>query len=255
MDRTNSLIAVLLALLGGMSANNLIADTYDAATSQETPSTTELAQLASELADTAARLAELQGMQTEPVADPQSSETQTTTVRWLGSPSNGSTESASDRSVGPPAVNNVVHAAAVAPRPAARAYRESPIAVAVPTESKVLQAQASEELHFLAQLPGDQGGPNLEQINPKTDSDPAIASDMEWGDPVVCGAGVGCCDTCCDTCCDVGCCCPRCKPPRIIVVGTEAVFLSPEINGTAVQPKHSTIRKPCSSVQISTMPS
>ena len=80
MYRTNGLIAVLLALLGGMSAGHRIASGDEAATNQETPSTAELAQLASELADTAARLADLQNLQAEPAADSQSGESQTTTA-------------------------------------------------------------------------------------------------------------------------------------------------------------------------------
>lgn len=53
---------------------------------------------------------------------------------------------------------------------------------------------------------------------------------VEWGSPVM-GYGAGCCDTgCCDGCCG----CQPCCPPKIMVVGVEAVFLSPDINGTPV---------------------
>ncbi len=44
----------------------------------------------------------------------------------------------------------------------------------------------------------------------------------QWGTPVV---GGGCCDSCCSTGCK------RCCRPAIIVVSTEAVFLSPTANG------------------------
>ena len=54
---------------------------------------------------------------------------------------------------------------------------------------------------------------------------------VEWGEPVI---GGGCCDSCCSGCCDSCCGCRPCCPPKIMVVGVEAVFLSPDINGTPV---------------------
>ena len=53
--------------------------------------------------------------------------------------------------------------------------------------------------------------------------------EVQWGSPVVAS---GCCDGCCDTCCTASC--QRCCRPPIIVVGTEAVFLSPTVNGSSV---------------------
>ena len=66
-------------------------------------------------------------------------------------------------------------------------------------------------------------------------SPPAIADDRsQIGGEVWNGgaySGDACCDSCCDTCCDPCCGIARCPRRRILVVGTEAVFLAPEING------------------------
>ncbi len=57
---------------------------------------------------------------------------------------------------------------------------------------------------------------------------------VEWGSPVMNYGGAGCCDSCTTGCCD-GCCgCQPCCPPKILVVGVEAVFLNPDINGAPV---------------------
>ena len=79
------------------------------------------------------------------------------------------------------------------------------------------RAFASEEAAEQA-LQGDSAGQYIQENG-----------SVEWGSPVV---PSGCCDSGCDSCCTP--CCQTCCRPPILVVSTEAVFLSPTVNGTSV---------------------
>lgn len=228
MKKMNRLAAMCMALAGSFSAIVAFSGTNLAAASEQ-PSSKELSQLAAELAETSARLAELQKAYSsaEETAAPDVSKT---TVHWLSSSSNQLSNNARiDIDIAPATATDPVQTSAIASRPAAIAYRQVPSALAAPTNSPVVQAQANEEVFYTAQA---------DQIyTPQTDQSPDVAeqnpispesSQMPWGDPILCDDG------CCDTCCSPGCGCPKCKPRRILVVGTEAVFLDADINGDRI---------------------
>ena len=227
MKRTNRLAAICLAFAGSISATIALAGTNTNLAVK--PSSTEISQLAAELSKTAARLAELQESQLETEkaseaiepATPVTAESKTT-VHWLSSNSNQLNNNARiDIDIKPAMATDTATGDIVAPRPAATAYREAPRALPATTNSSIVRAQANQDLYYTAQAEQDLNGTLPNDLD-------AQQSEVPWGDPVV-GA-----DGCCDTCCGPGCGCAKCCRRRcILVVGTEAVFLSPTVNGTA----------------------
>jgi len=230
MKRMNRLAVLSMALACSLSAAFAVGGTNDTAT-------TELTQLAAELAETSARLAKLQESYTSAAADTANvdssapaTEESKTTVHWLSSNSNQLNRDARiDISIEPAMASDTVTAGRSAPRPAATSYREGPLALPSLNNSSVIRAQANEELYYTAQA-----GQDLNAL-PQDDLG-SQSSETPWGDPAIgCDTCCDtCCDSCCDTCCAPGCGCAKCRPRRILVVSTEAVFLSPTLNGRSV---------------------
>jgi len=208
MKRMRRLAAVLVALGGTISATVTYAGGYDRWENQRAASPAELSRLAAELADTAARLAALEKQQA--AKDLSSAENSGSTVRWLTDQEAGQTLESENFYAEAPKVLPVGEAA---PRPAVRAFQEGPTAWPAPTNSTIIRIQATDDVLSAAPEP------------------------TPWGDSLL--SGDSCCDTCCDSCCDTGCdpgCgCAKCKPRRIMVVSTEAVFLDADINGNRIE--------------------
>lgn len=220
MMRMNRLAAMCLALVGSISATVALAGTNVTATSTP-PSSAGLSQLAAEMAATSARLAELQEAYSSAKKISATDESRTT-VHWLGSNSSQLSSNARiDIEIAPAMAMDVVETSAIAPRPAAIAYRQAPIALAAPTTSTIVHAQANEEVFYTAQAIQNLDSAAQDEFSPQP-------SQMPWGDPVFASDG------CCDTCCSPGNCCPKCRPRCILVVSTEAVFVSPDVNGVPV---------------------
>ncbi len=213
----------------------------------------ELADLANDLARTAARLAMVQKDQQATLQRKASSTRQTyqsfsdveaanqfasesisrgaegTTVQWLVSDSNLSGRSRFDQvelprvvgvSSGPSKQGSTIRATN---RPA-QPLRHLPTIETASTNSQVVHAQGSEEIFYTAQaLQGE-----AEEIAPQLTDAPEANSPNEGS-----RADLGQATVSFDTCCSSGASCRRCRPPRrrIIVAGTEAVFLNPDING------------------------
>ena len=225
MKRMNRMAAMCLALAGSISATVTLAGTNVTATSVP-PSSAKLSQLAAELADTSARLAELQEAYSlvEKFTEEVSAKDETrTTVRWLSSNSKQLSRNARiDIEITPAIATDVVEARAIAPRPAAIAYRQGSTALAAPTTSTIIHAQANEEVFHTAQADQNLVQSAQGELSPQLDR-------MPWGDPVFCSDG------CCDTCCSPRYCRPKRRPRRILVMGTEAVFLDADINGQQIR--------------------
>lgn len=228
MKKLLSITAGCLAMIGATWCNAL----WAAGNSAD-----ELSQLAAELAEKAAQLEQMQAS-FEAKSTRSDSDTNTTTVRWLTEQDDNGSYVATDEDesvlLQRPIVNNVTHTTHAAPRPAALAYRSELSAIGNVSASRVVRAQASEEIY---DVPTEE--PTLSGVGPApTDS----AGEPTWQDPLYCGAS-GCCDACaqgfCDSCCGDGCCCQRCcRRPCTIVAGTEAVFLATDINGGRVNWRH-----------------
>ena len=247
MKRMIRSAAMSLALACSISASIVFAGTNTANGAAES-SAEELSQLAAELAETTAKLAKLQeayssaesNSDTKEAVTPVTEESKTT-VHWLSSDSNQLTSDARiDIDIEPAMATDASGIEKVAPRPAATAYRDAPVALPSPTSSSVIRAQANEEVFYTARA--------------GQDLDNAVQDDASWGDPAVgCTSG---CDTCCDTCCDVcddtccspGCGCAKCRRRRILVVGTEAVFLDADINGQRIQYRYDDFETPASTL-------
>ncbi len=221
MKKLLSITAICLAMVGTSWCNVLWAAGQ---------STGDLSQLAAELAEKAAQLERMQAS-LESKSTRNSGDTQTTTVRWLTEQDDkGNFVATDEKPQQRPLVTSVTHSTPVAPRPAASAYRNDISAVGNIGTSRVIRAQANEEIY---DLPAEE--PAISSVGPTPDDSGA---EPTWQDPLYCGA-TGCCDACaqgfCDSCCGGGCACQRCcKRPCTIVAGTEAVFLSPDINGRRV---------------------
>jgi hypothetical protein len=232
MKKMKRQAAIGLALAGYFSATIAIAGTNGVPNSA-TPSTTELSELAAQLAETSAKLAKMQeafstAEETSATKEPQTpltNETKTT-VHWLGSNSNQlNTNARIDIKIEPAIATDAVEAGAAAPRPAATAYRGGPLALPVSAKSTVIRAQANEDVYY-----PEQGGQDLNAVAP--DEFDSQSSQTPWGDSAI-GCDT-CCDTCCDTFCEPGCGCAKCRRRRILVVGTEVVFLDAELNGQRI---------------------
>ncbi len=224
MMRMNRMAAMCLALAGCISATVTLADTNVTATSVPLPPA-KISRLADELADTSARLAELQKAYSsaEKITEEVSAKDETrTTVHWLSNNSKQLSSNARiDVEITPAMATDVVEASPIAPRPVAVAYRQGPIALAAPTIPTIIRAQANEDVFYMAQDDQDLDLAAQDELSPQPDQ-------MPWEDPVLC------CDGGCDSCCSPQICPPKCRPQRIVVVSTEAVFLSPTANGTPV---------------------
>ena len=229
------MLAVVLALVGSIPTMLLAAERSNP--SRTASSADDLSQLATELAEQAARLQQMQASLAESQRpESRRSDSQTTSVRWLTEASNQNEFVVSDEAaMVEPQVTGITQTAAVAPRPAALAYRAGLSAAGNTSASRVIQAQANEEVLSLSNAtPSHADSGNIP--NP-------AATEATWGAPVYncpdsC-CGDTCCDACaqgcCDSCCGVGCGCQRCcRRPCTIVAGTEAVFLAPTINGNRV---------------------
>ncbi len=231
MKSMNRLAAMCLVLAGSISATITLAGTNGTPISAP-PSTEALSELAAQLAETSAKLAKMQqayssAEETSAAKEPETPPTNEskTTVHWLSSDSNQLTANARiDIEIEPAIATDAVATDEVAPRPAATAYREGPLALPAVTTSNVIRAQANEEVFYTSQT--DQNLDTVAQDEFSTD-----ASQVPWEEPVF--AGDGCCDTCCSPC-SPSCGCAKCRPRRILVVGTEAVFLDVDLNGQRV---------------------
>lgn len=224
MKRMNRFSALCVALIGSAMVTASRADTKEIPTLAPA-SSAELSQLAAELADTAAKLAKLQDSRSPAQKATTTSETKTT-VHWLSSDSSAlATDATIDIEIEPSVSGDVVQAGATAPRPAAVAYKQAPLALPSPTNSKIIRAQANEDVFY-----PDPAGQSLSEGEQDDLATPA--NDMPWGDPVMCSDG--CCDDCCDVCCEATCGCAKCPPRRILVVGTEVVFLDVDLNGNRI---------------------
>ncbi|MCA9232736.1 MAG: hypothetical protein KDA57_18955 [Planctomycetales bacterium] len=164
---------------------------------------------------------------------PVASNTTRTTVRWLGSDSNlDSRRNAAiqeNQEVALPTVVQVTGGTAAEHTNARiQTMRRLPTAEAAPTRRQVVQVQANDEMFYTARALQDGAGPEPEPITPQPANTPESAyagdsSSVDWGQPVLSG----------DSCCGPGCDCGVCRPcrRRLLVVGTEAVFLNPTFNG------------------------
>ena len=97
----------------------------------------------------------------------------------------------------------------------------------IPSSTHLASSQSNGRLAyatraFAAEEPVSSGNAPTEQFLQNS-------APTQWGPAVVAS---GCCDAPCDSCCSN--CCQSCCPPPIVVVGTEAVFVSPDINGVPV---------------------
>ena len=255
------LTAMSLALGAGISASSLAADNY---LSQQQPNVAsgtghseDLANLAADLAKTAARLQELQNAHPSNLNEgaaknnhagsafidvnvPQqytpTKKIKETTVRWLNaSPTQQARTIVEDsQDVDLPAVVNVTTNVnqqanvSTSTSNAKPALRRLPIAKESRSNSQVVPARANEndELFYTVQAIQEEIEPE-----PAADSSDKEDSDSDYSEAPVTPVFVS--DNCCGPTCDDICCQP-CRPPRrrILVVGTEAVFLSPDLNGT-----------------------
>jgi len=247
------LTAICLALSAGMPAQG---ETYQAqrqslaaiAPTLGVGQSEDLASLAADLARTAARLADIQNNQ-QSESQYRSTPTQRTgqsfsnveaarqfnspssksgtTVRWLGSSASSNYQNYSRQGKTQEVVSHEYRRD--------QPLRRLPTAEAE-TRSQVIRAQANGEVFYQAQALQQGSGtrPNLPAAENSTDSadgnnpntNPNPEPTPNWGQPVLVN------DTCCGPSCDVvGC--QTCRQPRkrIIVMGTEAVFLSPDLNG------------------------
>lgn len=221
MKRTRRLAAVLVALGGAISATYASAGAYENAENPSAASPAELSRLTAELSDTAARLAALEEQHT--AKDLSSAEDSGTTIRWLTDQDEEETLE-SENTYGEASKISMP-----APRPAALAFQEDLTALPAPTNSTIIRIQATDDILSDAPEPTPLGGDSL------LSDDGCCDTCCDACDDTCCDVcDDTCCDVCCNSGCDPGCGCAKCKPPRIVVVGTEFVFLSPELNGVPV---------------------
>ena len=226
MKKSIARIAILMAVVSCLSAGKLIAAGHGTRGPTAGTTTNDLAQLAAELAQKAEQLDQYQ-KSLEAQRD-READSDRTTFRWVGDlDTEAGAEQSEQESQEESLDVSVAYPAQVAPRPAASAYQEQVSNGTDAGNSKVVFAQASEDVFDSAESLGD-----AQDFTESTTSQQADT----WNDPLL---GSGCCDACCggccDSCCGGGCCCPRCcRRPCTIIAGTEAVFLAPDINGRRV---------------------
>ena len=97
----------------------------------------------------------------------------------------------------------------------------------IPSSTHLASNQTSGRISFASRafVQEDQLGSS----SPPTEQFLQDNAPTQWGPTVVAS---GCCDSACDSCCSN--CCQSCCRPSIVVVGTEFVFVSPDINGVPV---------------------
>jgi len=261
--KSYTLVAVLVTISASISATTTWGVTpqgggRSALTQADSMSPEQLARLAADLARTAAKLAEVK--HNEPAVHnlqsvydteaarqfrPQQSRPEAnSSVRWVGTQVENAMvyEPAQKRTgkVPPPTVVHVTSESPVEePEFSFASDQEDDTVTVAQTNrlrSRVIRTQASEVPSYTARAYAneDSASPGNAELQDFAADYNGTENPAAWNNPVL--EGDICTDTCCDISCDPGCCCGQCCPPRrrIVIAGTEAVFLSPDINGGRV---------------------
>ena len=259
--KSYKLTIALLAIVASVSATSAWGETplYGGNSNSVSAqaSSEELAELAAELARTAAKLAEAKKAQTTTpkstnrvsqasfeaeaarrFSRPAKTQTKPNTVRWMGTEFEDATvynppQQQSAPQAEMPAVFGMKTDAMV--EESGFSYASDLSESEFNNHSQVSQSQAYAEtyqpvrrMQHTIPEPADSTTPSA-IADDNSVGNPQAWSGSSYGNDACCDS---CCDSCCDTCCDPCCGIARCPRRRTLVVGTEAVFLGADINGT-----------------------